>query len=123
MEGYSIQAAISSVLLHMLNIVVLFVVLRALVYKPVRKFLKARTDRMQAEREQVEAARGETEKLREQYEAELACARDDAHCALCGQHGFALFFVQPGKEFLAHVVLLRCRYYLIILSTGGNGKK
>ena len=62
----------------MLNIVVLFVVLRALVYQPVRKFLQARTDRMQAEREQLGAERAEAETLHAQYAAELAKARDDA---------------------------------------------
>ncbi len=78
MDGYSIQTVISSMLLHVLNIVVLFLVLRALVYRPVRKFLQARTDRIQAEQAEVAAARKEAEALHAQYEAELAHTQDVA---------------------------------------------
>lgn len=79
MDGYNITSVISSVLLHMLNIVVLFVVLRALVYRPVRKFLQARTDRIEAERQQAEKERAEAENLHAQYTLELSRAHDDAN--------------------------------------------
>ena len=79
MEGYSVQSVISSLLLNILNIVVLFLILRALVYKPVRKYLKDRTDRIQGEMDAAAARQADADKLHQAYEAELTRAKDDAN--------------------------------------------
>lgn len=79
MEGYSIQAVISSLLLNMLNIVALFLILRALVYKPVRKYLKERSDRIQGEMDAAKARQAEADALHETYTAELTHAKEDAN--------------------------------------------
>lgn len=78
MEGYSVQSVISSLLLNILNIVALYLILRALVYQPVRKFLTARQDRIKSEMDQAAAAQADAQKLHEQYETELAHAAEDA---------------------------------------------
>ncbi len=78
MEGYSVQSVISSLLLNILNIVVLYLVLRALVYRPVKKFLSARQDRIQADMDRAAAAQSDAETLHQQYQAELSHAAEDA---------------------------------------------
>lgn len=37
----------TDILIHILNIIVLYIVIRLLVYKPVRKFMRARADSLQ----------------------------------------------------------------------------
>ena len=78
MEGYSHSSVHGSLILNILNIVVLFLVVRALAYKPVRKFLSARADRVAAVEKEAEEKRSAAEALHTQYEAELARAREDA---------------------------------------------
>lgn len=78
MEGYSVQSVLSSLLLNILNIVVLYLVLRALVYKPVKKFLTARQDGIKADMDRAAKAQSDAEALHKQYEAELAHAAEDA---------------------------------------------
>ncbi len=43
------------ILLHMINVVVLFVAIRLLLYKPIRKFMNARTERVQGELDAAQA--------------------------------------------------------------------
>jgi len=78
MEGYSVSSVISSLLLNILNIVVLYLILRALVYKPVKKFLNARKERIQSEADQAAAIQTEAEKLHQQYLDQLSHAAEDA---------------------------------------------
>ncbi|MEG1560338.1 MAG: ATP synthase F0 subunit B [Clostridia bacterium] len=79
MDGYSIESVISSLLLNILNIVALFLILRALVYKPVRGFLKARTDKLEAEANEAKAKIDEAERIHEEYLLELSRAKEDAN--------------------------------------------
>ena len=58
-------------ILNILNIVILFVIVRFLVYKPVKKFMDARTARVTAAAEAADA-------LSEQLKAQLAGAANDA---------------------------------------------
>ena len=64
------------IVIHIVNIVVLFVVLRILLYKPVKKFMQAREDRLKAEKQEVIDSRAETEELKKQYEEKLADAQN-----------------------------------------------
>ena len=48
MEGLVISDAVKDLIINIINIIILFVIVRSLVYKPVRKFLDARTARIDA---------------------------------------------------------------------------
>jgi len=62
----------------MVNMVILFVIVRFLVYKPMRRFMNARSERIAASIEEAKNARGETEALRAQAGALLAQAEESA---------------------------------------------
>ena len=66
------------VLIHIINIVVLFIILRMLVYKPVRKFMKERTDSVNSQLENAAQKEAEASKLLEQYNAQIQSAEEDA---------------------------------------------
>ena len=78
MEGYSVSSVISSLLLNILNIVALYLILRGLVYKPVKKFLTARQDRIQKGMDQAASVRTEAEQIHQQYLDQLSHAAEDA---------------------------------------------
>lgn len=63
---------------HVLNIIVLFLLLRLFLYKPVSKFMAAREAKFASEREAIMAGQQETSALKVQYEASLADARRTA---------------------------------------------
>ena len=65
-------------ILNILNIVILFVIVRFLVYKPVKKFMDARTARVTAAAEDAGAKAKAAEELSEQLRAQLADAANDA---------------------------------------------
>ena len=64
-------------ILNILNIVILFVIVRFLVYKPVKKFMDARTARVTAAEDAGAKAKA-AEELSEQLRAQLADAANDA---------------------------------------------
>lgn len=63
---------------HILNIVVLFVILRALVYKPVRAYMQGREDRLEKQREDIKNEMDNVSKMKGQYEASLQNAKTEA---------------------------------------------
>ena len=65
-------------ILNILNIVILFVIVRFLVYKPVKKFMDARTARVTAAAEEADAKAKAADALSEQLKAQLAGAANDA---------------------------------------------
>ncbi len=64
--------------LHLVNIIVLFIVLRSLLIKPVRKFMADREAKFQKEREVIDTARADADALKAQYESSLSEARKTA---------------------------------------------
>ena len=52
------------IVIHILNIIVLFFVLRILLYKPVKKFMQAREDRIKAEKQEIADSRAEIDELK-----------------------------------------------------------
>ena len=70
MELYPIDIAI-----HLINIVVTYVLLRALIWKPVRKFMADREARVQAQLDEAARLKNEAEASRAAYEAKLAEAQ------------------------------------------------
>ena len=67
-----------NILLHIVNMIILFVIVRFLVYKPLHKFMQARRERMQAALDEAEQAREETELLRKECELKIAQAEEEA---------------------------------------------
>ena len=66
------------IVIHILNIIVLFFVLRILLYKPVKKFMQAREDRIKAEKQEIADSRAEIDELKKQYEEKLADTESEA---------------------------------------------
>ncbi|MCR4614707.1 MAG: ATP synthase F0 subunit B [Clostridiales bacterium] len=66
------------IIIHIINIVVLFVLLRLLVYKPVSKFIKERADSVNSHLENAAQKEAEASKLLEQYNAQIMSAENDA---------------------------------------------
>jgi len=67
-----------NIVLHIANMVILFVIVRFLVYKPMRRFMDARSQRIAASLEEARQAHEEAEALREQSQGMLARAEEDA---------------------------------------------
>ena len=69
---------LENVIYHIINAVIFFVIVRFLVYKPLRKFMDARSERIAASLAQAEQARGDAEVLHAQSTAILAEAEEKA---------------------------------------------
>ena len=63
---------------HALNLLILFLLLRHFLYKPVSKFMAERGAKFAREREQLDASRNEANVLKAQYETSMKNARLDA---------------------------------------------
>ncbi len=70
MELYPIDIAI-----HLVNIAVLYILLRVLIWKPVRKFMSAREARIQDQMEQAAQAQQRAEQAKAEYDGRLAEAQ------------------------------------------------
>lgn len=57
MEGLVISDAVKDLIINIINIIVLFVIVRGLAYKPVKKFLDARKERIAKELSDAAAAK------------------------------------------------------------------
>jgi F-type H+-transporting ATPase subunit b len=79
MEGLDIAKIPMDLLLNLLNIVILYIIIRALVYKPVKKFLDARIDKVNALSEKAEQAKSEADKLINEFEKLLAGAGEKSN--------------------------------------------
>jgi len=77
MEFYPIDFVI-----HIINIVVLFVLVRALAYKPIRKFMQAREEKIAAQLADAEAARAAAETLKAEYQSDLDNVRSEGDAIL-----------------------------------------
>ncbi len=66
------------ILLHILNMILLFLMLRQLLYKPVRKFMHARAERLQGSLAEAAEAHAQVEELKQEYERRIAAAEDTA---------------------------------------------
>ena len=57
MEGLVISDAVKDLIINIINIIVLFVIVRGLAYKPIKKFLDARRERVSKELKDAAAAK------------------------------------------------------------------
>lgn len=64
------------ILIHIINIVVLYVLLRVILYKPVKKFMTERSERIEKQLEEGKAAEARALELRESYTGKLAEAEE-----------------------------------------------
>ena len=78
MDGLSAIINPVSLLMHLVNIVILYIVFRLLLYKPVAKFMKSRQERFAKEREELDAEKAEADAIRAQGDEILHKARSDA---------------------------------------------
>lgn len=60
---------------HVLNVVVLFLLLRTFLYKPVKKFMTEREAKFAGERAEIDADRKQANALKAQYEAAMESAK------------------------------------------------
>lgn len=72
MDGLEISKVLMDLFLNLLNIALLFIIIRILVYKPVKKFLDQRTDKVNTAGDEAAARKAEAEKLKLEYENLLA---------------------------------------------------
>ncbi|HWR19263.1 MAG TPA: F0F1 ATP synthase subunit B [Clostridia bacterium] len=63
---------------YILNLVVLFIILRAILYKPVKNFMNARRDRIQKQQDEANAALEAAKGEKQQYEVLLSDSRTEA---------------------------------------------
>jgi F-type H+-transporting ATPase subunit b len=66
------------ILQHVLNIILLYIILRALVYKPVREYMKKRNDDLERQRLEISESKSEAMDLKAQYEQSLSGAKAEA---------------------------------------------
>ena len=79
MGGIQLSNIPVDILLNILNIVLLFLIVRKLAYKPIRNFMDARTARVNAAAEEAQQKADEADELRAQYEEKLQ--NSGAECA------------------------------------------
>lgn len=63
---------------HALNVLILFLMLRTFLYKPVRKFMQDREAKFAQEREQIDESRSEADSLKNKYELSMKNAKLEA---------------------------------------------
>ena len=63
---------------YILNLVVLFIILRAILYKPVKNFMNARREKIQKQQDDANAALEDAQGQKRQYEALLSDSRAEA---------------------------------------------
>ncbi len=72
MDGLDLSNIPFDLIINILNIAVFYLIIRCLVYKPVKKFLSARKEKLAQEQEALKAAEAEAEGEKAKYEALLA---------------------------------------------------
>ncbi len=73
MEGLVPQ----DILIHILNVVILYVLLRVILFNPVKKFMDQRTEKLRAQKEDAENALASAEEKKKEYESLLSHAEED----------------------------------------------
>lgn len=80
--GLDLSKIPMDLILNILNIVLLFVIVRALAYKPIRDFMEARTARINASSQQAADKAAEADKVKAEYEALLAQSAEKVQAIL-----------------------------------------
>lgn len=69
----------ADIVLHLVNILVLYALLRLLLYRPVRKFMDARSSRVQAQLDEAAAINAKAKESQTEYARRLAAVEEEAH--------------------------------------------
>jgi F-type H+-transporting ATPase subunit b len=67
------------ILIHIINIIVLFLLLRLILFKPVSRFLTARSERISNQLSEAETKLTDAESLRQEYQKQLDKAVEEGH--------------------------------------------
>lgn len=78
-----------SIFWAVLNILILFILLRIFLFKPINKMLDDRTQSIQKDIDDAERAKKEAEELRQQYEDSISSAKDEAVQIVKNAHDYA----------------------------------
>ncbi len=78
-----------SIFWAVLNILILFILLRIFLFKPINKMLDDRTQSIQKDIDDAENAKREAEELRQQYENSISEAKEEAGKILREAHEYA----------------------------------
>lgn len=78
MGGIDFKSAVMSLVLNIANIIILFIVLKALVYKPVKKYMKTRKDEVESQTEKAELFLSEAAAAKKQSDNEARKAIEAA---------------------------------------------
>ncbi len=78
MEGWELSDLLTDLPLNLINILLLYLIVSRLVYKPVKKLMDDRARRLQAARDAAAAAQAQAEEKSRQYDALMADARAEA---------------------------------------------
>ena len=73
-----ISVNIWNILISLLNLLILFLILKKFLFKPVRKALAERQNQVDSMYGEANKSRTEADAMRRQYEAKMAAARDEA---------------------------------------------
>lgn len=76
MGGVTIPDLAKDLLINILNIIILFVIVKTLIYKPVKKFLDARTKRINDAKNELEEKTKQVQEKLDEYNAMLAESKD-----------------------------------------------
>lgn len=82
MNGIDLSTVPVQLIINIINIVVLFVLLRLLAYKPVKKYMDARSARVQAEMDGAKQANEQAQAMRDEVSAALAGSEQKAAAIL-----------------------------------------
>jgi F-type H+-transporting ATPase subunit b len=69
----------SDILIHIINIVVLFLLLRAILLKPVIRFLNERAERINTQIKDAETLKDEAQALKQAYEQHMEAYEEEGH--------------------------------------------
>ena len=78
MFGLQISDAVRDLIINIINIIVLFVIVKSLAYKPVKKFLDARKARIDESLKNAESKNAEADALKAQYEDALKQSKQES---------------------------------------------
>ena len=78
MFGLQISDAVKDLIINIINIIVLFVIVKSLAYKPVKNFLDARKARIDESLKNAESKNAEADALKAQYEDALKQSKQES---------------------------------------------
>ena len=95
--NYNIANIPVDIILNILNVVLFVVIVRLLVYKPVKKFINERKAKIDSDLDDAKKAKDDAEALRAEYEQKLAASDSEAEAVLCAARADAEKIAQNAK--------------------------